>query len=104
VPLSRDCQIAGWLTSSMVDDPALLAPSEDLEARLKGLTAQASTAMRNAQLVQQIRHQALHDALTGLPNRAPILNRTEQLLARARDDRTPISALLSIWTGFQRGQ
>jgi diguanylate cyclase (GGDEF)-like protein len=101
VPISLDGQIAGWLTASVVDDPARLAPSDDLEARLGGLAAQASTAMRNAQLVEQIRHQALHDALTGLPNRALILDRAEHLLARAQRDHTPVSALFVDLDGFK---
>jgi diguanylate cyclase (GGDEF)-like protein len=36
---------------------------------------------------------ATHDALTGLPNRTLILDRTEQMLARSRRNRTPAAAL-----------
>ena len=50
-------------------------------------------AFRNARLLDQIRHQALHDALTGLPNRALILDRAEQMLARARREHRPVAAL-----------
>src|ERR1035441_8269458 len=32
----------------------------------------------------ELRHQALHDGLTGLPNRALITDRIDQLLARGR--------------------
>jgi diguanylate cyclase (GGDEF)-like protein len=41
----------------------------------------------------QLRHQALHDPLTGLPNRALILDRIDQMIARASRDRTRIAAL-----------
>jgi diguanylate cyclase (GGDEF)-like protein len=36
---------------------------------------------------------ATHDALTGLPNRALILDRTEQMLVRARRHEAPVAAL-----------
>ncbi len=36
---------------------------------------------------------ATHDALTGLPNRTLILDRVEQILARARRNQTPVAAL-----------
>jgi diguanylate cyclase (GGDEF)-like protein len=36
---------------------------------------------------------ATHDALTGLPNRTLILDRIEQLMMRARRDKTPLAAL-----------
>ena len=41
----------------------------------------------------QLQHQALHDALTGLPNRVLILDRVEQMMARARRDHVAVAAL-----------
>src|SRR5262249_27448483 len=49
----------------------------------------------------QLRHQALHDALTGLPNRALIMDRTEQMLQRARVSGTEISAMFIDLDGFK---
>jgi diguanylate cyclase (GGDEF)-like protein len=41
----------------------------------------------------ELEHQALHDSLTGLPNRALILDRAQQMLTRARRNNTAIAAL-----------
>lgn len=41
----------------------------------------------------QLQHQALHDSLTGLPNRALILDRIDQMLSRARRQHTDVAAL-----------
>ena len=101
VPIVVDAEPEGWLVASVLEGPERLAPDPELEARLLGLAAQASTALRNARLVEQIRHQALHDALTGLPNRALILDRTEQLLARGRRDHVPVAALFIDLDGFK---
>ena len=49
----------------------------------------------------QLRHQALHDALTGLPNRALIMDRAEQMLVHARRDRTEASAMFIDLDGFK---
>jgi diguanylate cyclase (GGDEF)-like protein len=101
VPLVHNGEVEGWLGASVTDGPERLARSSALETQLRGLAAQACTAIRNARLVGAIRHQAMHDALTGLPNRALILDRAEQLLARARRDRTPIAALFLDLDGFK---
>jgi diguanylate cyclase (GGDEF)-like protein/PAS domain S-box-containing protein len=44
-------------------------------------------------LEEQLRHQALHDALTGLPNRALVLDRAERMLAAARRNHGSASLL-----------
>jgi diguanylate cyclase (GGDEF)-like protein len=49
----------------------------------------------------QLRHQTLHDALTGLPNRALVLDRATQLLVRARREGTVAAALFLDLDGFK---
>jgi diguanylate cyclase (GGDEF)-like protein len=46
-------------------------------------------------------HRALHDALTGLPNRVLVLDRTEQLLARARREMRRVAVLYIDIDGFK---
>ncbi|HSZ14868.1 MAG TPA: EAL domain-containing protein [Solirubrobacteraceae bacterium] len=49
----------------------------------------------------QLQHQALHDALTGLPNRILALDRAQQMLARARRRHTAVAALYIDLDGFK---
>jgi diguanylate cyclase (GGDEF)-like protein len=49
----------------------------------------------------QLRHQAMHDALTGLPNRVLALDRAEQMLARSRRQNTSVAALYVDLDGFK---
>ena len=49
----------------------------------------------------ELRHQAFHDALTGLANRALISDRVEHLLARNRRSGTPCAALFMDLDGFK---
>ncbi|MGH8996832.1 MAG: putative bifunctional diguanylate cyclase/phosphodiesterase, partial [Acidimicrobiales bacterium] len=61
----------------------------------------AAVAISNAQLVDQVRHQALHDALTGLPNRSLVLDRLEQALSRVKRDGGAVAALFIDLDGFK---
>ena len=49
----------------------------------------------------ELSHQALHDALTGLPNRVLALDRARQMLARARRQQLPVAALYVDVDGFK---
>ncbi len=49
----------------------------------------------------QLRHQAMHDALTGLPNRVLALDRAQQMLARARRQQLSIAVLYIDLDGFK---
>jgi PAS domain S-box-containing protein len=63
-------------------------------------TSRDVTAQREAE--QALVHQSLHDALTGLPNRVLVIDRAEQMLARARRHRMPVAALYLDIDGFKQ--
>ncbi|MGE0795224.1 MAG: putative bifunctional diguanylate cyclase/phosphodiesterase, partial [Acidimicrobiia bacterium] len=69
------------------------------------LTVIVGSRQRALRLVDQrtgeLRRQALHDALTGLPNRALILDRAERLLASCRRDGRRPAALFVDLDGFK---
>jgi diguanylate cyclase (GGDEF)-like protein len=50
----------------------------------------------------ELDYTALHDALTDLPNRALVLDRAEQLIARARRLAVPVTALFMDIDGFKQ--
>jgi len=58
------------------------------------------TAQREAE--RALVHQSLHDALTGLPNRVLVIDRAEQMLARARRYGTAVAALYIDIDGFKQ--
>jgi diguanylate cyclase (GGDEF)-like protein len=101
LPIKMGEDLLGWISVDVVEGPERLRNSPDLERRLQGLAGQAAIGIKNARLVEEIRHQALHDHLTGLPNRVLVVDRAEQLLARARRYGTDVALLFIDLDGFK---
>ena len=93
VPLRAPSGIVGALVvadrlgdiKTFGDDDALL---------LETVANHASVALRNGELIGQLRHDALHDALTGLPNRTHLQRRLAAVLAAVAEGASPGAAVL----------
>jgi diguanylate cyclase (GGDEF)-like protein/PAS domain S-box-containing protein len=72
---------------------ALIGTAVDVTAAAQGHRRLTEALDLVDEQSRELRHQALHDFLTGLPNRALILDRTEQMLTRARRQQIPVTAL-----------
>jgi diguanylate cyclase (GGDEF)-like protein len=71
-----------------------LALSLLLGALIYVLGTSRSRALRLvSERTEELHHMALHDPLTDLPNRALILDRIHQMLARSRREHTPVAVL-----------
>ena len=99
--ITSNGELFGWITIDVTEHPERLDDDVDIAERLRGLAGQAAIAMHNARLLEEIRYQALHDSLTGLPNRVLILDRVEQAMARARSDHVEIALLFIDLDGFK---
>jgi diguanylate cyclase (GGDEF)-like protein len=100
-PITSGWTLIGYIVAGVTTEPERLTVTPRLSERLKGLAAQASIAISNSRLLDHIRYQALHDTLTGLPNRGLILDRAEQMLARARRNYLPVAVLYLDLDGFK---
>lgn len=61
---------------------------------LTALTSVLSTALRRIELDRQLRLRGMHDALTGLPNRALAYEVIDSALVRAREESSSVALLL----------
>jgi diguanylate cyclase (GGDEF)-like protein len=115
---SARLDVDGVWTVRVKGAPIATGPGDDLQALAILLVGLLGTALLATLLVVlarqreralamvaektgQLRHQALHDALTGLPNRVLALDRAEQMLARARRAHLPVAALYVDVDGFK---
>jgi diguanylate cyclase (GGDEF)-like protein len=68
---------------------------------LLSLAEHASLALNHARAVEEAVHEALHDSLTGLPNRSLFLDRMRHALARAERGSEPVAVLFCDLDGFK---
>ncbi|MFP5370888.1 MAG: diguanylate cyclase domain-containing protein [Actinomycetes bacterium] len=81
VPLLAGAGLLGVATAGWAAGEAPPSLTGEVLDRLRGAGDQASTALQKARLLETVRHQATHDALTGLPNRVLFLDRLDAALA-----------------------
>jgi diguanylate cyclase (GGDEF)-like protein len=92
VPLVADGAFLGVVTASWQQGQAPARLDGDVLDRLRGVGDQTATALEKARLLETVQHQALHDALTGLPNRVLVARRLEAHLEQAGPD-APLAVL-----------
>ena len=79
--------VLGVVVAALLAAGLLLAFSVAMQARLASRTAEHERAE------EALQHQAVHDALTGLPNRALFSDRLDQALARADHHANSVAVL-----------
>jgi diguanylate cyclase (GGDEF)-like protein len=101
VPLVSPDQLLGFVIVSVKARPERLEPSPKLLDRLSGAAALAVTALHNGRLVDEITYQALHDPLTGLVNRAALMENLRGAIIRARAAGDRVTLLYLDLDGFK---
>jgi diguanylate cyclase (GGDEF)-like protein len=101
VPLATADVLLGLLVVSVLERADRLKPGPDLVDRLSGVAAQATTALQNGALVDQITHQALHDQLTGLANRLQFTEQLRVAINRARQRNQSLTLFYLDLDGFK---
>ena len=86
VPLLAGDVLMGVATASWAA-PVAAEVLAEAGALVDGISHQGETAMQKARLLETVRHQSQHDALTGLPNRALFAQLLDTELAQCQADR-----------------
>ncbi|MDO8202127.1 GGDEF domain-containing protein, partial [Conexibacter sp. JD483] len=90
--IESDAMTLGWLTVD-VDEDADDDERAAIDARLQRLAHSTAPAILSVRRLEQMRHRALHDTLTGLANSTMLLEQLEQAIARARRAGRPVALL-----------
>ena len=84
VPIVANEKLLGIVSAAVADQPERMRADRDLVQRLTGLADLAATALQNAHLIERIRHQAMYDAITGLPNKRLLEDHVKSAFAHIR--------------------
>ncbi|MDZ7676517.1 MAG: diguanylate cyclase [Acidimicrobiales bacterium] len=102
VPIYASGEFFGVVTAGVRTDPERLSADDHSMERLAGLAAHGASALRNARLLDQLSHRALHDPLTGVPNRTLLRDRLNHALAQARRTHGSVGVLVVDLDGFKQ--
>jgi diguanylate cyclase (GGDEF)-like protein len=101
MPIVAHGNLLGLLTVAVHRRRERLDPRQDLLDRLSGVAAHAASALENGRLIDRVTHQARHDNLTGLANRAFFSERIEHALGHARAKDAPVGLFYVDLDGFK---
>ena len=76
--------------------------TDDDQKSLATIATIGRSALRTAELIEQIRWQGTHDERTGLPNQALFDDRVAQAIQRAHRDKEPLAVVCVNVDGFRR--
>jgi diguanylate cyclase (GGDEF)-like protein len=99
VPLRGEAGLIGALLVADRVGEVRTFDAEDVRL-LETVANHASTALRNGQLIDRLRYEAAHDALTGLPNRGALRRALGDLLARPQPHR--LAVMIMDLDGFKQ--
>ncbi|MDQ1520313.1 MAG: hypothetical protein QOI55_1386, partial [Actinomycetota bacterium] len=99
VPIRRHDAILGVAVAGFRDE--VPRDVQGLLERSAAIADQAATALENARLLEQVRHQATHDDLTGLPNRVLFEDAAERALRHSERSQEPVALLFVDLDGFK---
>ncbi len=86
---------------SLVEISIAWSPRRDAQGRVVEMIALARDITERRRMERALQHQATHDALTGLPNRALLADRLDQALAAATRSGRPLAVLVLDLDGFK---
>jgi diguanylate cyclase (GGDEF)-like protein len=99
VPIRRHDAMLGVAIAGFRDE--VPHDVKGLLERSAAIADQAATALENARLLEQVRHQATHDDLTGLPNRVLFEDAAERALYHSQRSHEPVALLFVDLDGFK---